>query len=257
MVTHKLRTDGLAFQLTRETLPEQVARHLLRYITEEKLQPGDLLPSVASLASEFGVSRPVIREALKSIAALGVIEIVKGKGALGKKLDGDLLQIFFQRTMQTDPGSLVALMQVRMPLEMQGAALASLHRTEEDVRQMEELVCELRENIHRPDRYITLDTAFHESISRASQNPILYALISAIRNAVKESMAALRAKREAYGRLGEEQKSHEAILEAIKSGNPDTARRAMDAHLTETLALITGPDGPVVANSVEFSTQAH
>jgi GntR family transcriptional regulator, transcriptional repressor for pyruvate dehydrogenase complex len=239
MQIHKLGSDGNDLQLTRETLPEQVARHLLRHITDEKMQPGDLLPSVASLAAEFGVSRTVIREALKSVSAIGVIGIVKGKGALVKKVDNDLLRIFFQRTLQTDPNSLLALMEVRKPLEMQGAALAALNCTAEDIKKMEEVVAGLRESINDPDGYTTLDTEYHECISRASQNQILYSLISSIRNAVKESMIALRAKREAQGRLGEEQRSHEAILHAIRSRNPEAARTAMETHLNETLLLIS------------------
>ncbi len=241
METQRLSRDGSPIELTRETLPEQVARHLLHYIMDQKMQPGDLIPSAATLATEFGVSRPVIREALKSIAALGVIEVVKGKGALVKKPDGELLRIFFQRTLQMDPNSLLALMEVRKPLEMQGAALAALHRTEQDLERMEELVAQMRQDIHNPERYATLDTVYHESISRASQNQILYNLVSAIRNVVKESMLALRAKREALGRVGQEQKSHEAILEGIRTRNAEAARRAMEDHLNETISLISEP----------------
>ncbi|CAG0973518.1 HTH-type transcriptional regulator LutR [Anaerolineae bacterium] len=243
MQIHKLRTDSTnSIHLSRETLPEQVSKHLLQYITDEKMQPGDLLPSVASLATEFGVSRPVIREALKSIAALGIIEIVKGKGAIVKTVDDDLLRIFFQRTLQMDSNSLTALMEVRKPLEMQGAILAAQRYTEEDLKTMEDLVAGLKQNMSNPERYTSLDTEFHVTISRASQNHILYSLIASIRNAMKDSMITLRANREAQGRLGDEQKLHEAILAGIKARNIEAARKAMETHLNETLLLIAEPD---------------
>ena len=79
--------------LSRQTLPEQVAENLIDFIASEGLKPGELLPSTAKLSESFGVSRPVVREGLRSLASLGIIEIVNGKGAIVKPIDGSLLQL--------------------------------------------------------------------------------------------------------------------------------------------------------------------
>jgi DNA-binding FadR family transcriptional regulator len=68
--------------LSRETLSDQIAKQLLDYIVSEKLEPGSLLPSEIKLADDFGVSRSVVREALRSMAAQGTIEVLTGKGLL-------------------------------------------------------------------------------------------------------------------------------------------------------------------------------
>jgi len=111
--------------LSRETLTDQVARHLLQYILDSDLKPGELLPPMSALTKQYGVSLPVIREALKSLTALGLITLVKGKGALIKPVGDELLRHFFSRALYLETEPLTKLIEVRIPLEMQSAALAA------------------------------------------------------------------------------------------------------------------------------------
>src|SRR5258706_11663677 len=94
-------------KLSRETLSEQAARNLMAFIEAQDLKPGRLLPPETKLAADLGVSRPIIREALKSLAGQGVIEIVSGKGAVVKALDSEPLQLFFQRAMQIEHEAII------------------------------------------------------------------------------------------------------------------------------------------------------
>jgi GntR family transcriptional regulator, transcriptional repressor for pyruvate dehydrogenase complex len=88
-------------KISRGTLAEQVTERLLEYIETQRLKPGDLLPSETSLAGSFGVSRPVIREALKNLEGKGVLEIVNGKGAiLSARSTATRCAMFFQRAMR-------------------------------------------------------------------------------------------------------------------------------------------------------------
>src|SRR5512146_2102839 len=103
-------------KITRGTLADQVTARLLEYVQAQHLKPGDLLPSETSLANSFGVSRPVIREALKNLEGKGVIEIVNGKGALVRPIDSDPLRLFFQRAMQLEYGTILELMEIRKGL---------------------------------------------------------------------------------------------------------------------------------------------
>ena len=120
-------------KITRGTLADQVTDRLLEYIEAQHLQPGDLLPSETSLVTSFGVSRPVIREALKSLEGKGIIEIVNGKGALIRPIDSDPLRLFFRRAMQMEYGTMLELMEVRKGLEVQSAVLAAQRRDEKDL----------------------------------------------------------------------------------------------------------------------------
>src|SRR5512135_1083989 len=110
------------------TLADQAADRLLEYIEAQHLKPGDLLPSETSLAGSFGVSRPVIREALKNLEGKGIIEIVNGKGALVKPIDSDPLRLFFQRAMHLEKDAIIDLMEVRKGIEVEAAVLAAGRR---------------------------------------------------------------------------------------------------------------------------------
>lgn len=229
--------------ISRHTYPEQVAEHLVSYITDAKLKPGDLLPSVATLATHFSVSRPVIREALQSLSALGVVTIVKGKGAIIKPMDDQLTTVFFNRAMRLETQPLTRLMEVRLPLEVHSAKLAAQHRTPTELGQMEKLLTDMEASLGKANDYVALDTEYHVAISQAAHNDILSYLILSIRTALQFAMREIRIKREAAGLVGYEQRSHTAILDNIRNHNSEQAGAAMESHLNETMELIRQIEG--------------
>src|SRR5690554_2390554 len=135
-------------KIVRGTLAEQVTERLLEYIEAQKLTPGCLLPSETSLAASFGVSRPVIREALKNLEGKGIVEIVNGKGAYIRPIDPNPLRLFFQRAVQMERGTILELMEVRKGLEVQAAALAAQRRNEQDLQSIGKVVEGMRQNMH-------------------------------------------------------------------------------------------------------------
>src|SRR6476659_3004041 len=100
-------------KLSRETLAEQAARNLIAFIEAQDLKPGKLLPPESQLAADFGVSRPIIREALKSLEGKGIIEVVSGKGAVVKPLDSHPLRLFFQHAIRIEGEAIIDLMELR------------------------------------------------------------------------------------------------------------------------------------------------
>jgi len=184
MQNQSVKTNSsMRVDLKRETLPAQISKHLLQHITDQNMKPGDLLPSATNLATEFGVSHPVIREALQSLSALGVITVLKGKGAIIKSVDDESLRIFFQRVQQTEANPIVSLMEVRIPLEIQSATLAAQRHTHEDIWTLENIITEMSQSLENASRTIALDTEFHLAISQATHNRILLYLINSTRNA--------------------------------------------------------------------------
>jgi DNA-binding FadR family transcriptional regulator len=233
-------------KLSRETLAEQAARNLLAFIEAQDLKPGKLLPPETKLAADLGVSRPIIREALKSLEGKGIIEVVSGKGAIIKPLDSQPLQLFFQRAMQIEREAIIDLMELRKGIEVQSAALAAQRRTPEQIAQLAEIVASMRHNLHNPETYVELDVAFHQLLASMTRNTMLYHLMGAIRAAIKDTLHESRLRRLTDEQLERVQVGHEAILTSLEQSDTERAERAMAAHFDEAaMSLIYGTIGNV------------
>jgi DNA-binding FadR family transcriptional regulator len=227
--------------LSRETLSDQIAKQLTAFIVTENLQPGDLLPAETKLADEFGVSRPVVREALRSMAAQGAIEVVSGKGAIVRPVDDKLLRVFFRRAIDIGHGSFVELMEIRRPLEVQSAALAADRRTPEEAAVIAKTALAMRSNLDNLDTYAELDVAFHLRIAAASHNQLLYHLISSVRAMLKDVIREGLARRENQEQLERIQTVHHAIANAIKNEDSRDAAAQMALHFDEALEFLSAP----------------
>jgi DNA-binding FadR family transcriptional regulator len=228
-------------KITRGTLADQVVDRLLEYIESQHLKPGDLLPSETSLVNSFGVSRPVIREALKSLEGQGVIEIVNGKGALIRPIDCDPLRLFFQRAMQMEYGTMLELMEVRKGLEVQSAALAAQRRDEKDLSAIRQVVRTMRESTGDLEAYIRLDVEFHLRVTAASHNTMMVSLVESIRAALRNTIVAGLQSRGNTLELDSIQRTHEQLFEALVERNVQTAMETMIQHFDEAMVSMNNP----------------
>ena len=224
--------------LSRETLSDQIARQLMDYIVTTDLQPGDLLPGEIKLAEDFGVSRSVVREAMRSMAAQGAIEVVSGKGAIVRPVDDSLLRIFFQRAIDVGQGSYVELMEIRKPLEMQSATLAALRRTSPEAEEILAAVGAMGHQLDNLEAYAELDVAFHLLVAKASHNQLLYHLISSIRALLRDVVLAGLQRRERREQLERIQAVHETIAAAIEQGDSVAAGDTMAIHFDEAMQFL-------------------
>ena len=225
-------------KITRGTLADQVTERLQEYIEGQHLKPGDLLPSETSLASSFGVSRPVIREALKNLEGKGVIEIVNGKGALVRPIDSHPLRLFFHRAMQMERGTILELMDVRTGLEVQAAILAAQRRDEKDLQSIRKVVQAMRDNMNDLDTYTRLDVEFHLSIAAASHNTMMVYLVESIRDALRTTVSAGLLSRGSALELESIQRSHELLLETLVKGDVEGSMHAMQHHFDEAISAM-------------------
>ena len=228
--------------LSRATLSDQVARQLLDFVVAHDLKPGARLPSEQTLAQEFQVSRPVIREALRSLAGKSVIDIVNGKGAIIKPLNAQPLGLFFQRALQIEQGSILEILEVRQGLEMQSARLAAERRTDEELARMTDIVEAMREHLHNADRYVNLDVEFHVQMAQATHNAILHHIITSIRTALADAIREGLRRQSSIEARQQVQQTHEAILDAIAQGDGPAAERAMLAHFEKAVHAIMNFD---------------
>jgi DNA-binding FadR family transcriptional regulator len=235
-------------KLSRETLAEQAARNLMAFIEAQGLKPGKLLPPETKLAADLGVSRPIIREALKSLEGKGVIEVVSGKGAMVKPLDSQSLQLFFERAMQIESEAIIDLMELRRGIEVQSAMLAAQRRTPGEVAQLAEIVAGMRRSLRDPDAYVELDVAFHRLIGSMTRNTMIYHLVGAIRESLNGAVHESMLRPQTDEQLERVQAGHEAILASLEQGDAEAAGRAMTKHFAEAvISLVNSVGGDVPA----------
>jgi len=231
-MTDRLSANGpLALgPIEAQRVSDVIAERLTRAIQDGMLQPGDRLPSEQELAREFGVGRTSVREGLQKLRAHGLIESRKGLGAfVAAPRPADPLADFARWT-RGKPRAIEELVEGRFALEVMGAALAAVRATPEHVAALTE-----HERAHaaageRNDlaAVVAADEAFHEGIMAAAGNHFLRLLYAAL----MPELADFRRKTLALPWAVERSvKGHDAILAAIRGGDPVAARAAMIDHL--------------------------
>lgn len=214
------------------TLVEQASQQLLQYIDQEKLKPEAPLPSIGALAENFGISRPVIREAFKTLEAKGIIEVANGKKATIKPITSEPLYSYFQRSLQLET-SIHEFMEIRKALELQGVRLAVERGTKEELNLLQKTTKTMRENLSNEDLFAELDVQFHLVLAQMSHNSLMVHLIESIREAIKDSIQKGLRKRLTREQMEVVQGFHETIAQRITLRDADGAEKAMMAHFDE------------------------
>lgn len=219
-------------RLGRSTLTDRAAESLIAYIEAADRQPGDLLPSEASLAAQLGVSRPVVREALRTLEGRGLVQIVNGRGAVIQGLDVAPLRSYFQRAIRVDPAGSAILMEARAGIEIQSARLAARRRSQDDIEQLRAALDAARRHMGDIDAFTDFDLAFHVAVARASGNALIGFLVGSMRDALRETIQA-GLRRHGPGRVEPVLTRHMPILAAVEAGDAEAAGRAMERHFVE------------------------
>ena len=216
--------------VSRTTLSEQVAVQLASELRAGRWKPGEKLPSEAELCRVFRVGRSTLREALKSLAFIGVIRMRAGGGSYAAEersayMDGPLLA---KGVLNTEK-DVTDLSEARLVLETELSGLCALRASDQDLENLENLVVQMNAAKQQDGvEFRQLDLAFHLAVGMASKNQILAELLKHIREGLQELISKsllLPAGMElAY-------QQHRTILEALQQRNPRRARMAMRNHL--------------------------
>ncbi len=205
-------------------------------ISRGELRPGDRLPVESDLAALLGVSRSSLREGVRALVAMGVLETRQGSGTTVTSLDPHLLlrPLVFWASIQADPSALNVHI-ARRGLEVESAGLAAESMTPDDLGRLTALLDEADPHIARHDheQALLVDHAFHLAIARSTDNPVLVALVDVLGQPTVRSRLWQSVNRS--GRLESAQHEHRAILEALRRRDPVAARAAMHSHLTQVL----------------------
>lgn len=234
-VSHPLLQDAL-FPSKQTTLVEQIAHGLIQYIAAKRLQPGDRLPSERELLRMVEASRLALREAICVLKGLGVLEVKHGKGIFVRRLDLESLFGKLSPLLRVQGGmDLPSLFEVRMHLEGSIAQIAALRRGPEHLEKLEASLELMRANLEDRTGYVRHDMAFHQELARSTGNPIFHVLMATIGDLICELQYMYRDSVE-IRRLAIAE--HQAILDALRQGQPDQARSAMLQHLQNAVGRV-------------------
>ena len=211
---------------------------MLQRIQDDQLKPGDSLPSISMLADDFGVSCPVIREALKTLEGREIIQVSNGRSAVVKPVSSTSLRNFFQRAIALNEQTLMELLELRRGLEIQCAALAAKRRTAEEANQLQAIVTAMGDQLNDIDRYTEFDLELHITIAYATHNSLMYYMIELIRDTMQDAIRQGMRSRKGHEQILHVQRLHEQIVDAVTRGDVDQATQAMAAHFDDAINLL-------------------
>jgi GntR family transcriptional regulator, transcriptional repressor for pyruvate dehydrogenase complex len=225
-------------QIRKRSLVEKLVAEVRGQITVGRLTEGQQLPTEARMAAEFGVSRPLLREALAELRAEGFVETVNGRGTFVRHPSESDLADAFVRQLQLSSlePDLTAdhLYEARQAIELCSAALAAERATPELTATLERLLQAMIDSNGDAAAYTAADVGFHVTVARATENPLFPALLAPIATMIIKGMFESHGTPDAV-QLGIA--AHGRVLAAIKQGKPEAARRAMAAHLRESRSI--------------------
>jgi GntR family transcriptional repressor for pyruvate dehydrogenase complex len=207
---------------------DEIVDQIRNLISQGKLKPGDRLLPERELIREFDVSRPSLREALNSLMTMGFLEI-KGKRTFIKSVASESMQNPLSLLLKADTQKIFDLIEVRKAIEAWGAFLAAQRATEEDIKQLANIIEEMREAFEKGQSWEKQDADFHLGLAQATHNTIQTHIMSTIYDLLRESMAKVFKDRSKVKKLLDH---HQRIFNAIKNHSPDKAREKTLEHLS-------------------------
>lgn len=185
-----------------------------------------------------GVSRAVARDGFRGLAALRLIDVGNGRRARVAPADEFVVSLMIDHSVHTKQITVQQILDVRRTIELRTVALAALRRTEDEAAEIVEIASGMRRSFAQPAKVMELDIAFHETIARASRNPLFSLLVGSFRVVTRETWGIGWASRPTDEARMESVEGHGAIAAAILDRNPQTAEKAMADHFDLTVKAL-------------------
>lgn len=224
--------------LERPTLSAQVARHLLALVNREQLRPGDTVPSEVQIGLDLKVSRGSVREAYRTLAALGILEIEGGRKPRLRAIDPHVLAQVFDYALNTAQVSVAHVIETRRAIELQTAQLAARYATPEQRKQLRQLVAQMRTAGSDSARRVASDMTIHTVIAEASGNPLNSILLAALRSPLEASARIHLDDKRSESELVRVIDAHEAVVDRICAGDAMGAVSAMSYHFDMSIVRV-------------------
>ncbi|KXF75313.1 GntR family transcriptional regulator [Paramesorhizobium deserti] len=217
----------------KETLTDQLVKEVAQRIAAGRYKRGDKLPTEQELIAEFNVSRTVVREAVSNLKAKGLVQSQQGVGVFVlKDIPSNAFRIEEENLELVE--EILSVMELRISIELEVAALAAIRRDDEDLGKMRDALDLMQETISRGESSIHPDLAFHRAIAGATKNKHFLSIFNYLgevlipRARMQTHKLNGATQQEYLKRISQE---HQQIYLAIRNQDPDAARAAMRLHL--------------------------
>lgn len=214
--------------VVKETLSDRLARRIRSLIQTGDYRQGDRLPAIMEMARRFGVGHPAVREALKKLETLRVVEIRHGSGVYVSRSHDVLLLATPEFTGTVTKKRLLDLIETRMPLEIHSVRHAARNVSEEQLAEMRRLLSEAGEHLDDDDVLNRVNMAFHRQIASASGNGVLAQLLDVLQELFTEEQRLILG---IFGSREQDHSEHLAILEALEQRDEALCEERMRTHL--------------------------
>jgi len=233
-------TGLINLEPSREKLHDQITTHIQDLIIKNSLKVGDKLPGERDLANNLGVSRTVVREAIRTLSVRGLVEVQQGNGTFIKQLTplsaAEPIKLLLR--MRNDRDQFKDLLEIRRLLEVEIAGLAAERATKENITKLEEILRQQQANINNEEKFTRFDLAFHDTLIEATQNDLFQVLLAPITNLLLDFRIAayfFDQTKSVKGGL----KYHQNIYERICARDVTGACNAMRKHLEQAEAVFS------------------
>jgi GntR family transcriptional repressor for pyruvate dehydrogenase complex len=210
-----------------DAVPDAIAAALF----DGRIAPGEALPSEGEIAREFGVSKPIAREALRQLTSAGLIFTQQGKVARAKALNGEPLERIYGYAVRSSLERLREANEMRRVIETGIARLAAERRDQAGLDAMKQGVADMRASLRDPSSFTEADILFHLGLAMATGNSMIRVQMEGLRSIQREvsELFSRRANRtDADWNATIER--HQAIYEAVAAGDADVAEQKIRAH---------------------------
>ena len=216
--------------IKKTRVAEEVADRIRVLMLDGSFPAGQPLPSERHLAERFGVSRGSIRDALRTLETIGLLETRHGQGTFPHELSVERLVAPLASVMAYRSDLQAELLDVRRMFEPAVARAAALRATDEDLADLDRILETQRQKLKLSQSAIVEDTAFHAVLARATRNRVVMSIMATLNDLLVES------RTESLNQLGRPARSidgHEAVVAALRQRDADGASRAMYNHIDQ------------------------
>ncbi|MGA3195834.1 MAG: FadR/GntR family transcriptional regulator [Terriglobales bacterium] len=218
----------------RNKVYEEVARQIERLILK-KLKPGDKLPSERDLAETLGVSRSSIRDAIRSLELMGMVEPRQGAGTIVREISSDSLVNPLANALKRKEELIAELLDFRRMLEPPLAARAATRVSADEISEMEEILQRQQEKQSHGEPAVAEDAEFHYSIALASGNSVVLKVLDILMDLLRDTRER---SLQVEGRPQKSLAGHRRILAALKRHDAEAAKAAMRRHIEDVEEIV-------------------
>jgi GntR family transcriptional repressor for pyruvate dehydrogenase complex len=223
-------------KVRRENLSEQVADQVQQLIVQGGLKPGDRLPSERVLGEQIGVSRTVIREAIKALQERGLLKAIDGSGHYVSKMKPEIVAQSISLFMTLHERPFRDLLEVRKSLEVEIAGLASERANDEEIDELDDVLEEMRRRLPKIDssikdmeEFVEADLLFHQILAQASKNSLLPLLLTPVTDLLLEFS---RKASTLPGAAESAVRYHQNLLDCVRKKDIQRCREVMYEHMS-------------------------